>query len=71
MVGRVSVRGGDMICPECNSRMAVLQTRTFTDEARGFVYIERRRQCACGHRETTIELPKEKFAELIYQPEEI
>jgi hypothetical protein len=23
------------------------------------------------HRETTIELPKEKFAELIYQPEEI
>jgi transcriptional regulator NrdR family protein len=70
-MGRVPVQGSDMICPECNSRMAVLQTRTFTDEARGFVYIERRRQCACGHRETTIELPKEKFAELIYQPEEI
>ena len=51
-----------MICPNCEHKMPVNQTKNFTDPDQGFVYVERRRVCGnCGYRTMTVEIPQEFF----------
>ena len=53
-----------MLCPECNSKTKVWDTRTYTDPNKHFVYVERKHECIeCNSRFKTIELPMDTYIE--------
>lgn len=55
-----------MRCEKCEGRTEVKESRHFHDNDKGFYYMERRRWClVCGHRFGSIEIPKDKWHELL------
>jgi transcriptional regulator NrdR family protein len=46
-----------MLCPLCNSRSKVWDTRAYFDQEKSFNYVERKQECLeCDHRFITIEV---------------
>ena len=49
-----------MLCPSCDERTKVLETRQFYDKDGGFYYLDRRREClSCGERFFSLEIPRD------------
>jgi transcriptional regulator NrdR family protein len=49
-----------MLCPSCEERTKVLETRQFYDKDGGFYYLDRRREClSCGERFFSLEIPRD------------
>lgn len=49
-----------MLCPSCEERTKVLETRQFYDKNGGFYYLDRRREClSCGERFFSLEIPRD------------
>lgn len=46
-----------MLCPTCQCKTVVLETRRYTDNTGGFTYLERRRRCTeCNEKSVSIEV---------------
>lgn len=49
-----------MLCPSCEERTKVLETRQFYDKDGEFYYLDRRREClSCGERFFSLEIPRD------------
>lgn len=47
-----------MLCPSCEERTKVLETRQFYDKDVGFYYLDRKREClSCNERFASLEIP--------------
>lgn len=58
-----------MICPTCECKTIVLETRNYKDNSGNFTYIERKRRCTkCNEKSTSIEIFYEVW-ETYYKPE--
>lgn len=49
-----------MLCPSCEEKTKVLETRQFYDKDGKFYYLDRRREClSCGERFFSLEIPRD------------
>jgi transcriptional regulator NrdR family protein len=60
-----------MLCPSCEEKTKVLETRQFYDKNFGFYYVERRREClSCEKRFFSIEVNRDIWQQQINTKDE-